>query len=116
MSKVLDAQRWLAKLKSITALGWPSAADRFTNRPLARRFRRVRPAVRIVALTCAASVLPWPSLAHFNVHLDVEVSGVGKNHTILHPLEVRFVEHVDVAGCRDQISPISAALSMGITR
>ena len=97
------ASAWLAKLMSITAAGWPSAAARLTSRPSASR-KISRP-----------SLVRWPSTNgrawNFStviasrsllVDLDVEVARVADDRAGLHRLEHLAGDRVAVAGHRDE--------------
>src|SRR5215217_6237946 len=90
---------------SITALGWPSALSEVDEASLAEQvdLAAVLEDELLHELARRAS-LHAPLHAHpfegGDVDLDVEVTRVGDNATILHRLEVWTRDHVLVTGCR----------------
>ena len=98
------ASAWLAKDRSMTPAGWPSAALRFTRRPSASsRSRRRRPPApaTVNSSTIGRTSLRRPSAIAARpdeVDLDVEVPGVGKDGTVA--ASRRSVRPATPPGCR----------------
>ena len=98
------ASAWLAKERSMTAAGWPSAALRFTRRPSAStRMRRDEPSwANDGELLDHRADEPPLALGHLlksdEVDLDVEVTCVGEDRPVAHLGEVLGSKHLAVAG------------------
>ena len=77
----------------MTAGGCPSAAARFTTRPLASRFSRRPPTSNSSTSGRTARRASAAARKRVEVDLDVEVAGVGEDRAVLHALEVLGAEH-----------------------